>query len=66
FSMFFILKALSSNIFESSQLYPIANIFIVLLSAISGVIIFKEKLSKVNVAGIALSIAAIALIMIKN
>jgi drug/metabolite transporter (DMT)-like permease len=64
FSIYFILKALSSNVLESSQLYPMANVFIVILSSLAGVILFKEKLSKINAIGILLSVVAIALIMI--
>lgn len=64
FSIYFILKALSSNVLESSQLYPMANVFIVILSSLAGVILFKEKLSKINAVGILLSVVAIALIMI--
>jgi drug/metabolite transporter (DMT)-like permease len=65
FSIYFILKALSSNVLESSQLYPVANIFIVLLSALAGVFLFKEKLSRLNLIGIGLSVIAICLVMIK-
>lgn len=65
FSIYFILKALSTNVLESSQLYPVANIFIVLLSAFGGVFLFREKLSKTNIIGIGLSVLAIILIMIK-
>lgn len=64
FSIYFILKALSSNVLESSQLYPVANVFILVLSALAGVVLFKDKLSKVNAIGILLSVVAIALIMI--
>ena len=62
FSIYFILKALSTNILESSQLYPVANICIVVLSALAGLLIFKEKLSKLNMIGIALSVIATLLI----
>jgi drug/metabolite transporter (DMT)-like permease len=65
FSLYFILKALSSGILESSELYPVANVFILILSSLGGVLLFKEKLSKLNVLGIALSIIAIAMITIK-
>jgi drug/metabolite transporter (DMT)-like permease len=65
FSIYFILKALSTNVLESSQLYPVANIFIVLLSAIAGVWLFKEKLSQINIIGIGISVLSIVLIMIK-
>ena len=62
FSIYFILKALSTDLLESSQLYPLANICIVVLSALAGLVIFKEKLSKLNIVGIALSIVATLLI----
>ncbi len=64
FSIYFILKALSAGVMESSQLYPVANIFIVLLSALAGVVLFREKLSKTNIIGIVFSVCAIVLIMI--
>lgn len=63
-SIYFLLKALSSGAMESSQLYPVANVFIVILSALAGVLLFKDKLSKINAVGILLSVVAIALIMI--
>ncbi len=63
FSIYFILRALSENMMESSQLYAVANICIVLLSTLAGVILFKEKLSKRNYTGIALAVLAIILIM---
>ena len=62
FSIYFILKALSTGILESSQLYPIANIFIVVFSAIAGILLFKEKLNKINIIGILLSILATLMI----
>ncbi len=64
FSIYFILKALGTGLMESSQLYPLANIFIVLLSTASGFLLFNEKLSKLNLAGIALAVFAILLIML--
>lgn len=57
-----IIKALNSGIGESSVLYPINNMGIVGLSAISALFLFKEKFSKLNWLGIAISILAIALI----
>ncbi|MCD6065436.1 MAG: hypothetical protein K0S33_262 [Bacteroidetes bacterium] len=62
FSIYFILKALSSNVLESSQLYPVANVFIVILSSLGGILFFKEKLNKLNYLGIALSVFALFLI----
>lgn len=65
FSLYFILKALSSGVFESSELYPVANVFILILSSAGGVLLFKDKLSKINVLGIVLSVIAIGMITIK-
>lgn len=62
FSIYFILKALSCNVLESSQLYPVANVFIVILSSLGGILFFKERLNRMNYLGIALSILAIGLI----
>lgn len=62
FSIYGMTRALGSNLMESSALYPVNNMGIVAVSAVSAWIIFKEKLSVVNWLGIVLSIAAIALI----
>jgi drug/metabolite transporter (DMT)-like permease len=62
FSIYFILKALSCNVLESSQLYPVANVFIVIFSTLGGILFFQERLNRTNYLGIALSILAIGLI----
>lgn len=62
FSIYAVTQALNANIMESSQLYPVNNMGIVIASAIGAALIFKEKLSPLNWAGIVLSVGAIALI----
>lgn len=62
FSIFFILKSLESNVFSSSQLFPILNISNVLLAALSGRLLFGEKLMLKNYIGIILAVIAILLI----
>lgn len=62
FSIFFIFKALEANVLQSAQLFPVLNLSNVALSAFLGWLIFKEKLSPVNLAGIALAIISILLI----
>jgi len=47
---------------QSSVLYPINNMGIVGISALFGILIFKEKINLINFIGILLAIAAIALI----
>lgn len=62
FSIYGITRALSSNVMESSALYPVNNMGIVALSALCALLLFKEKFSVMNWLGIILSIGAIAMI----
>jgi len=62
FSIYFVMLAINESGFESSVIYPIVNMGVVLISSLCGILFFKEKLSKINYAGIALSILAIAMI----
>jgi drug/metabolite transporter (DMT)-like permease len=62
FSVYFLLKALSMKNLESSVVIPVNNMAIVAIGAIAGVFFFKEKMSKINIIGIVLCFAAIALI----
>lgn len=62
FSIYAVTKALDANLLETSALYPVNNMGIVICSAIGATLIFREKLSLMNWGGILLSIAAIALI----
>ncbi|MCD4773287.1 MAG: DMT family transporter [Bacteroidales bacterium] len=57
---YFLIMAM--GVFQSSVLFPINNVGIVALSALAGLIIFKEKLSLINWIGILFSIFAILLI----
>lgn len=59
-STFYILK--SMGVYESAVVFPIANAGIVSLSALTGYILFREKLNRMNWAGILLAILAILLI----
>jgi drug/metabolite transporter (DMT)-like permease len=56
------MKALNAKVLESSVLYPINNMGIVLLSSAGAILLFKEKLSWKNRIGILISILAITLI----
>ncbi|MBL7919542.1 MAG: DMT family transporter [Bacteroidia bacterium] len=62
FSIFFIFKSLDANVLQSAQLFPVLNLSNVALSAFLGWLVFKEKLSMVNLAGIVLAIISILLI----
>lgn len=56
FSVFFLVKALRSGILESSGIFTVNNVMIVLLSTLVGLIIFKERLLPKNWLGIDLAI----------
>ena len=62
FALHFFMNALKSNVLESSQIFPIVNMGVIVLTAVSGIILFKQKLSMSNWYGILLAIAAIAMI----
>ncbi len=62
FSIYFLLKALQTKGLDSSTIFAINNVGIVLFSSIIGLLLFKEKLSKMNYFGILFSVIAILLI----
>lgn len=57
---YFMLKAM--NLFQSNVLFPVQNVGIVMVSALFGFFLFREKLSLINWLGILLSVMAISLI----
>jgi len=52
----------SMEIFDNSLLFPIRNTGVVVLSAIIALLLFKEKIAKINWIGIALAVVAIIMI----
>jgi len=62
FSIYFLVKALRSDILESSGIFAINNVAIVTLSTFTGILLFKEKLIRDNWIGIFLAILSIILI----
>lgn len=62
FSVFFLLKSLSISTLESSVVFPVNNMSIVAVTALAGILLFKEKMSKINIIGICLCIVAIGMI----
>ena len=62
FTLHFFMEALKGGVLESSQIFPIVNMGVIVLTATSGVILFKQKLSNGNWFGILMAIIAIALI----
>ena len=64
FTVFAFLRALGQLDNNGAFVYPIFNTGIVVLSALIGVLIFKEKLSRLNKLGIGVAVVAIVLVMI--
>lgn len=62
FSIYFLILSLSSFNNDGALVYPMTNVGLILFSALVSFVIFKEKLSKVNLIGIAFAILAIVLI----
>jgi len=62
FSIYLVMRAISGNVMESSVLYPVVNVGVVLGSTLCAFFFFSEKLSLRNWIGIILSVLAITLI----
>ena len=65
-SIMFVVLALDSKVFQSSEFFPINNMSVVAFSALLAFIFFKEKLSLPNWIGIVISIIAIGIIAFHN
>jgi drug/metabolite transporter (DMT)-like permease len=62
FSIYYLLKALNHESLESSTLFTVNNVSIVMVSTLLGLIVFKETISKINWLGIVLAIVSIVLV----
>jgi drug/metabolite transporter (DMT)-like permease len=62
FSIVFLIKALQTEGFESSTLFTINNVGIVIVSTIVGILVFKEQFSTKNKIGVALAILGIVIV----
>jgi len=63
-SIYFLLKALRVDGFESSSIFTINNVAIVAISTLIGLVLFKEKISNRNWVGIFTAIISIILVTI--
>lgn len=61
-SIYFLVLALRSNGMESSTVFPLNNVAIVMVSTLLGILLFEEKMLRKNWIGIALAILSIILI----
>ena len=62
FSIYYLLKALNHESLESSTLFTVNNVAIVMVSTLLGLLVFKESISKTNWFGIVLAIISIVLV----
>ncbi|MEM5566465.1 DMT family transporter [Psychroserpens sp. AS72] len=62
YSMYYLLKALNHESLESSTLFTVNNVAIVMITTLLGVLFFKENISKTNWAGILLAIISIVIV----
>lgn len=65
-SFLFLLKALATLSWGSSVIFPVSNLGTVAVATIVSFIVFKERISKVNMAGLAFAAAAIILIVLSS
>jgi drug/metabolite transporter (DMT)-like permease len=65
-STYVLMTALASNALDSSSLFAVNNIGIILFNALLASVFFKEKLGRVNYIGIALSVLAIVIIYMSS
>jgi drug/metabolite transporter (DMT)-like permease len=63
YSMVFLLKALQTKGMESSTLFTINNVAIVIITTVFALLVFKERLIKKNWMGIALAVISILLVV---
>jgi uncharacterized membrane protein len=59
-------KALRSDLLDSSGIFTVNNVAIVMISTLFGIILFKEKLSTKNWLGILLAIISIFLVTLSG
>lgn len=62
FSVYFLVKALRSDILESSGIFTVNNVAVVMLSTLVGILLFGEKLLPKNWLGIAFAVISIILV----
>ena len=61
-SIYFLIMTLHSSGLESSEVFPLNNIGIVLLASFSAFWLYNERLSKMNILGVVCAVLAIVLI----
>jgi drug/metabolite transporter (DMT)-like permease len=62
FSIFFLLRALQNEALNSASIFTINNVAIVMFTTLLGIVLFKEKISTKNWAGIVLAVISIMMV----
>lgn len=62
-SLYFLILSLNNSKLDSSVVFGLNNLCIVVFSVLFGIVFFQEKLSKVNFAGIIAALAALLILM---
>ncbi len=66
FSTYFLMKALANDAMESSFVFAINNIGIILFNSMIAILVFKEKITKINLLGVVLALISIIIIYLSN
>lgn len=62
-SLFYLINALNKSMLDSSLVFALNNMLIVILSALTGRFIFRENLNKVNLAGFILAFISLFILL---
>lgn len=62
FSIYFLIRAINCGVMQSSATIPVINIGTLVMSAITAIVVFREKANMQRLAGLVLSVIAILLI----
>ena len=66
YSFYFVIEALHIQSMPSSVVIPIINVGVLLLSTLLAMALFKEKLQKINYAGVIISILSIVVLALQH
>ena len=66
FSFLFLLEALATISWGSSVVFPVSNLGTVAVATLAGILFFKEKISKINLLGLAFAVVSIVLIIVSS
>jgi drug/metabolite transporter (DMT)-like permease len=61
-AIYFLVKVLSLEGWQSSQLFPIYSVGVVSVSSLLAMILFKERLSRLKTFGLVVGLMAVALL----